>query len=66
MRRLLAPALGLLLGSAALAAGAPEPPPEAVVATLPFESGRERNRVLVNLAPEGARPFVMMLDTGAS
>jgi predicted aspartyl protease len=35
------------------------------VASLPFESG-ERNRVLVNLAPEGARPFVMMLDTGAS
>jgi hypothetical protein len=65
VRRLLAPALGFLLAPSALAAGAPEPSPEVVVASLPFESG-ERNRVLVNLAPEGARPFVMMLDTGAS
>jgi predicted aspartyl protease len=65
VRWLAPPALGLLLGAAAFAAGAPDPPPEAVVASLPFEAG-ERNRVLVNLAPDGGRPFVMMLDTGAS
>jgi predicted aspartyl protease len=33
---------------------------------LPFEAGDEPNRVLVNLAPPGGRPFLMMLDTGAS
>ncbi len=61
------PILALLFaGSAALGAGAPEPLAEAVVATLPFESGDEPNRVLVNLAPEGGRPFLMILDTGAS
>jgi hypothetical protein len=56
----------LLAASAARGAGAPEPPPEAVVATLPFAPSREVNRVMVDLAPEGGRPFVMMLDTGAS
>jgi predicted aspartyl protease len=50
----------------ALAEAAPEPPPESVLAVLPFEAGHETNRVMVNLAPEGGRPFVMMLDTGAS
>ena len=59
-------ALSLLLGAAAHAAGAPEPPPESVLATLPFAKSDEQNRVMVDLAPEGARPFVMMLDTGAS
>jgi hypothetical protein len=47
-------------------AAAPEPPPEAVVGVLPFQDGDEPNRVLVDLAPEGARSFVMMIDTGAS
>lgn len=42
----------------------PEPSPEAVLATLPFEVG-EPNRVVIDLAPEGTRPFPMMLDTGA-
>ena len=61
------PILALLFaGSTAFGAGAPEPPSEAVVGTLPFESGDEPNRVLVNLAPPGGRPFLMMLDTGAS
>jgi hypothetical protein len=36
----------------------------AVVAALPFEM-LERNRIYVDLAPEGNRPFVLMLDTGA-
>jgi hypothetical protein len=58
--------LALLAASAAHGAGAPEPSPEAVVATLPFAPSREVNRVMVDLAPEGGRPFVMMLDTGAS
>jgi predicted aspartyl protease len=62
-----APALAALLAAApALAEPAPEPPPEAVVGVLPFEKSDEPNRVMVNLAPEGGRPFVMLLDTGAS
>ena len=63
--RLLAGALWLL-APPALAAGAPEPPPEAVIAALPFAHADELNRVMVDLAPEGSRPFVMMLDTGAA
>jgi predicted aspartyl protease len=59
-------ACSLLAASRALAAGAPEPPPEAVLAALPFAPSREFNRVMVDLAPDGAKPFVMMLDTGAS
>jgi hypothetical protein len=58
--------VSLFVASVARAAGAPEPPPEAVIATLPFAASREPNRVMVDLAKEGARPFVMMLDTGAS
>jgi predicted aspartyl protease len=41
-------------------------PKEAVVADLPFLDWPELNRVALNLAPEGARPFRLMLDTGAS
>jgi predicted aspartyl protease len=55
-----------LAAAPALASPAPEPPPEAVVGVLPFEASDEPNRVMVNLAPEGGRPFVMMLATGAS
>jgi Aspartyl protease len=58
---LLAP---LLVSPAALAAGAPEPPPEAVVAELPFQPG-EGNRIILDLATEGAQPFLLFLDTGA-
>ena len=50
----------------ALATPAPEPPADAVVGVLPFAASDEPNRVMVDLAPEGGRPFVMMLDTGAS
>ncbi len=46
--------------------GAAPPPPEAVVAELPFEPTGEPNRIVLNLAPEGGRPFRMFLDTGAS
>jgi predicted aspartyl protease len=48
------------------AAAAPSPPPEAVLAELPFEPYPEPNRVVVDLAPEGQTPFRLMLDTGAS
>jgi predicted aspartyl protease len=58
--------LGALLPAVAHGAGAPDPPPAAVVAVLPFTSGPELNRVMVDLAPEGSRSFVMILDTGAS
>jgi predicted aspartyl protease len=52
--------------SVALAGPAAEPPADAVLADLPFQQGNETNRVLVDLAPEGGKRFVMMLDTGAS
>lgn len=56
--------LGLSLLAPTLVAGS-EPPPEAVLADLPF-AGEEPNRVVVDLAPEGsARPFPLFLDTGA-
>jgi predicted aspartyl protease len=58
--------MAALLAGPSLAEPAPEPPPEAVVGVLPFEANDEPNRILVDLAPEGGRPFVMMLDTGAS
>jgi hypothetical protein len=56
----------LLAPPSALAAGSPEPPPDAVLLDLPFLAGDEPNRVLVDLAPEGAEPFRLMLDTGAA
>ena len=46
---------------------ADEPPPEAVLAVLPFLDFPEPNRIIVDLAPEGsAKPLRLMLDTGAS
>jgi hypothetical protein len=65
MRVVLAVA-ALLAAPPVLAEPAPDPPPEAVVGVLPFAESREPNRVMVDLAPEGGRPFVMMLATGAS
>jgi predicted aspartyl protease len=47
-------------------ARAGEPPPEALVAELPFQ-GDETNRIHLDLAPEGSkRPLRIMLDTGAA
>jgi|GEM_PF-1639787 len=61
------PLLAALVASPpAAAAPAPEPPPEAVLAELPFLKSQEPNRVYVDLAEPGSRPFVMLLDTGAS
>jgi hypothetical protein len=58
--------VALAAGVPAHAAPAPEPAPEAVLAELPFLHPEEPNRVYVDLADEGGKPFVMMLDTGAS
>ncbi|MEX2207913.1 MAG: aspartyl protease family protein [Myxococcota bacterium] len=41
-------------------------PANAIVADLPFLDTPERNRVLVDLAPAGTRPFRLLLDTGAT
>lgn len=41
-------------------------PEDAVLAALPFLDVPEPNRIVVDLAPEGRRPFPLLLDTGAS
>ncbi len=46
--------------------GLPEPPPEALIAEIPFEPDAPRGRIFLNLAPDDHDPFVLMLDTGAS
>ena len=56
----------VLLALAAAPARADDVPPEAVVAAIPFGKSPERNRIVLDLAPDGAKPFPMMLDTGAS
>ena len=57
----------LLLVLAGARSHADEPPPEAVLAVLPFLDSPEPNRIIVDLAPEGsAKPLRLMLDTGAS
>ena len=43
----------------------PEPAAEAIIVELPFEPWHEPNRVVLNLAPGGQKPFRLMLDTGA-
>ena len=56
----------LLLASVLSAPGASgvEPSGESVVASLPFETSPP-SRVVIDIAPEGNRPFPIMLDTGA-
>jgi predicted aspartyl protease len=44
---------------------APEPSAKAILADIPFEQSEESHRIFVNLAKEGSRPLVMLLDTGA-
>ncbi len=46
--------------------GIPEPSAKAILADLPFENDDVPYRVFVNLAPDGQKPFILMLDTGAS
>ncbi len=43
-------------------------PPEAVIAVVPFLEGEEmsQSHVVIDLAPDGQRPFPLLLDTGAS
>ncbi len=46
---------------------ASEPTLESVLADLPFLESHEANRIYVDLAPAGhARPFRLLLDTGAA
>lgn len=55
----------LLLASARLARSE-EPPSDALLASVPFHPDTPSGRVVIDLAPEGSRPFVFELDTGAS
>jgi hypothetical protein len=57
-------ALGLLALASAGAAAAQEPPPEALLAELPFLAAQP-NQIKVDLAPEGSRALPLLLDTGA-
>jgi predicted aspartyl protease len=58
---------GAAAGEPADAPGSlPEPSAEALLADIPFEPDTPPNRVVINLAPEGNRPLVMLLDTGAT
>jgi len=67
MRSRLPLAVLALAIAVAPAARAGEPPPEAVLADLPFLDFPEPHRVVVDLAPEGnARALRFLLDTGAS
>ncbi len=43
-----------------------EPPPEALVGEIPFHPQTPLSRVMIDLAPEGREPFVLVLDTGAN
>lgn len=56
----------VLAASLAAPARAGDVPDDAVVATLAFGQAPEPNRILLDLAPEGARAFPLWLDTGAS
>jgi predicted aspartyl protease len=59
--------LSIAIVALAAPARADEPPPEAVLADLPFLEHPEPRRIVVDLAPDGAeRPLRFMLDTGAS
>jgi len=53
-------------GAARAEAPPADVPPEAVVGDVPFLKWPEMNRVALNLAPDGARAFKLVLDTGAS
>ena len=59
--------LAFLLASLVLAsvARADDVPPEAVIATLPFDAKTEPNTIYVNVAPVESPPFVLQLDTGS-
>src|SRR5512136_2913685 len=65
MKKTLFAAAVLSLSLLAHADAPADPPPEAIVGTLPFLEWREPNRIAVNLAPDGEREFRMLLDTGA-
>jgi hypothetical protein len=64
MRALTAPLLAAGALAAAVAAAEP-PPPQAVAAELPFLESTVPNQVVIDLAPEGARPLALLLDTAS-
>jgi predicted aspartyl protease len=54
-----------LCGVARADSAGSEVPQAAVVGALPFLDYKEGNRIFLDVAPEGARPFRLVLDTGA-
>jgi predicted aspartyl protease len=52
--------------SAQTTLAAPEPDPAAVIVELSFERPEEPNRIYVDLAAEGSRSLLLLLDTGAA
>lgn len=58
----------LLLATPAVAAkpGPPDVPKDAVLASVPMLSSKETNRIFVDLARPGERPFRLMIDTGSA
>lgn len=59
--------LGPLPPAVADEAASADPLPDALVGTIPLEDVQgEINRMIVNVAPEGHRPFRLWLDTGAT
>lgn len=63
---ILAAALPAAAEDGPVLAAASAVPAEAVLAELPFLGSEEPNRIVIDLAAEGARPFRMLLDTGAA
>jgi predicted aspartyl protease len=57
----------LLCAALSAAAESQSPPPDAVIAELPFLDSPDPSSVVIDLAGEGSgRPFPLVLDTGAS
>jgi predicted aspartyl protease len=54
------------LGHVDAVASTAEPSPESVIAEFPFQDSDESNRIMVDLALEGRKSFILMLDTGAT
>lgn len=59
-------ALATALAAAGAAYASGEPPEDAVLATIPFHPSTPPTGVVIDLAPEGNKPFPLMLDTGST
>jgi predicted aspartyl protease len=62
----LLPAIWLATGGPLAALAADDVPPDAIVDRAAFLEVDEPNRVVLDFAPEGAEPFRLWLDTGAT